>query len=595
MSVFVNGARWLNGAFTGVLNWANSADRTINLPNDSGTLLLDDRAIGSTNSGVSLRGYEPIVTVTATKTLALSDAGTIQDCRNGATAIITVPLNSAVAFPVGTRVLVRKTTAQIVTIAFTAGVTILNEVGGTLASWNLSGSVILRKTATDTWIAEIPIPLSANLPGDATTTTQSAGNISTRIATTAFVDTAATNTVGNLSKVRYLFVIAGESNAGGYAVNTQLTADQLLPQSHLKIWNNTSSVFQPLQIGTNNLLGHTGTPDNATHGLERALAREVLSVLQWPEAYLVKAVQGGSTIAQWSVGNASGYLTTLTNRFNAARAALTTAGFTVRPIFIWMNGINDAVNGTVPATFRTATQAHFTQIRSLMGASTPIFFPKIMPTNAAYIAINTEIATIDTADANLWSPNTQTIPNNPIDPNHYTANGYVEIMRTIVDSIRLNLGIPGSFNIGQSRNITSNPVFSARRSTALSIPANTATAIPLNIQDIDTDTMFRSSDGTCVIPIGCAGIYSISGMASIDGGLQIRTQILVNTVLRAQSPLVSITTNDVYSGEVSKILRLAVGDVVSLSVFQQNTTSAAKNLLTNLEFQATLNLVRIGV
>ena len=35
---FVNGARWLSGAFTGVLNWTPTANRTISLPDETGTL-----------------------------------------------------------------------------------------------------------------------------------------------------------------------------------------------------------------------------------------------------------------------------------------------------------------------------------------------------------------------------------------------------------------------------------------------------------------------------------------------------------------------------------------------------------------------------
>ncbi|HRR40395.1 MAG TPA: hypothetical protein P5244_04080, partial [Syntrophales bacterium] len=50
----------------------------------------------------------PIVNVTASKTLALTDAGTLQICTHASTAIdITVPPNSSVAFPVGTEIAIK--------------------------------------------------------------------------------------------------------------------------------------------------------------------------------------------------------------------------------------------------------------------------------------------------------------------------------------------------------------------------------------------------------------------------------------------------------------------------------------------------------
>lgn len=144
-----------SGSFLGAIDWTITANRTITIPNDTVTLLGDDRPIGTLNSGVSLRGYEPIVTVTATKTLEMTDAGTVQNCINAAAAIVTIPLNSAVAFPIGTRIIVRKTTAQTVTIAFSAGVTVLNPLGTTLTATNLTTAAILRKTGTDSWIATL--------------------------------------------------------------------------------------------------------------------------------------------------------------------------------------------------------------------------------------------------------------------------------------------------------------------------------------------------------------------------------------------------------------------------------------------------------
>ena len=581
-----------NGSFRIRLTGTATVNRQVDLPDDTGIVLLDNRPVGSLGAGVSVRGYSPNVSVSSSKTLALSDANTTQICT--ATSTITLPLNATVAYPVGTEILILRNTSATITLALTGGVTATDCNGTTNTLTAITNYSLLKKTATDTWAIVNPVPNNVNLPGDPTCDTQSPGVNNTRIANTAFVEAITVARVDNLSKVRYLFVIAGESNAGGYAVNSTLTADQLLAQAHAKIWNNTSSVFQALQIGTNNLLGHSGTPDNATHGIERGLAREILNTLQWPEAYILKAGQGGSTIAQWSVGNATGYLSTLTSRYNAAVTALTNSGYIVRPVFIWLNGINDAVGGTATATFRTATQAHFTQIRSFMGAGTPVFMPQIMPTNAAYTAINTEIATIDAADANMWALATVSIPNNPSDPNHYTANGYLQIVQSFVDSFRNNLGVPGTFSIGQSRTAASNPVISLKRNTILSIPVSASTLIPLNVVEVDTDNMFNASTGKIVIPVGAEGVYSITAMVTINVVLQLRTQVLINEVLRAQSPLFATSSDTVYGGELTRVFRLNAGDVVSLKCSQTNAMNVTKDLLIEPEFQSCLQMVRIG-
>lgn len=399
----------------------------------------------------------------------------------------------------------------------------------------------------------------------------------------------------NLAKVRYLFVPFGESNSGGGASNSILTAIDLLPQNHLKIWNNSISIFQPLQIGTNNLISHTGLTNNVTHGIERGLAREVLNVLQWPEAYILKSGQGGSTIAQWSVGNASGYLSTLTSRYNAARSALTSQGFIVRPIVIWFNGINDAIAGTNSTTWRTATQAHFAQIRAVMGSTTPIFMPQIMPTNSAYTAINTEIAAIDAADVYMWALATSGVAQDPNNVNHYTANGYLQIARAFIDSFRSNLGVSGTFSLGQARTVSSNPIVSLKCSTGQSVAASSIIPILLNVIETDTDNMFNSANSTVVIASGADGTYLCTAMVTIGASQHVRVQIYVNSILRVQSPLTLNSTDICIGGEVTRTLRFAVGDIVSLRCYQENSTAAARLLFTQPEFQACLQMTRTGV
>ena len=147
--------------------------------------LADDRPVGSLGSGVLLRGYEPLVTVAASKTLALSDACTVQVCT--AVCTITIPLNATVPYAIGTHIRLRRSTSATVTIALTAGVTVNNELGTANTLTTVSNFTLLRKIGTDTWVAVNPIHNNANLPGTPTLATQALGNVSLNAANTTCV------------------------------------------------------------------------------------------------------------------------------------------------------------------------------------------------------------------------------------------------------------------------------------------------------------------------------------------------------------------------------------------------------------------------
>lgn len=73
------------------------------------------------------------------------------EMSNAAAITATVPLNSSVAFPVGTQINVLQTGAGQVTIAATGGVTLNGTPGLKLrAQWS---AATLIKRATDTWVA----------------------------------------------------------------------------------------------------------------------------------------------------------------------------------------------------------------------------------------------------------------------------------------------------------------------------------------------------------------------------------------------------------------------------------------------------------
>ena len=240
------------------------------------------------------------------------------------------------------------------------------------------------------------------------------------------------------SNIRPLYIISGESNSGGLGFNSDIPASELQPNQKVQIWNNdTNSGFADLQIGVNNLRGHTGLTgvsgyDTTRHGLERSLALDATRRI-----WLVKAGQGGSTIGQWAANSA--YSNTLTTRVNGAIAAMQAARLRPLPIFVWWLGINDAVAGTTPTTWRTLSEAHFARVRTLLGANTPIYMMKIMPNTPAKIAINQQIDlmaggnnyAIDVSGAdNMVQPDT----------NHWTAQGVRVAGISLTSAIRSSIG-----------------------------------------------------------------------------------------------------------------------------------------------------------
>lgn len=98
----------------------------------------------------------PVITIatsaqTASYTLVLTDQSDLVEISNASANTLTVPLNSSVAFPVGTTITVLQTGAGQTTITPTGGVTINGTPGLKLrAQWS---SATLIKRAENTWVA----------------------------------------------------------------------------------------------------------------------------------------------------------------------------------------------------------------------------------------------------------------------------------------------------------------------------------------------------------------------------------------------------------------------------------------------------------
>ena len=92
-----------------------------------------------------------VVNVTANKTLALADAGTLQRVNSSSAITVTIPTNASAAFPIGAEIeLVRYGTGT-VTLAVTGGVT-LNSADGVKTISSQYAAASLKKFGTDEWL-----------------------------------------------------------------------------------------------------------------------------------------------------------------------------------------------------------------------------------------------------------------------------------------------------------------------------------------------------------------------------------------------------------------------------------------------------------
>lgn len=214
-----------------------------------------------------------------------------------------------------------------------------------------------------------------------------------------------------------LIIISGESNSGGRALNSSASPSELAPRSSVQIFNNITFGFQNLDIGTNNLLGHSGLATDTEHSWELEMANRVeAGSFGNNPMYLVKTGQGGTKIENWAVGNTAyngvDCWQVFQSRVDSAISQLHgMSGLDVQPYLFYTQGINDAIAGTNLTTWKAATIAHFAKIRAKYG-DMPIVMTKLMTTYNSFNPIIdqitaevTECYSVVTADATLRDVN----------------------------------------------------------------------------------------------------------------------------------------------------------------------------------------------
>jgi|GEM_PF-2525456 len=109
------------------------------------------KTVGTGNTGWAYAsGVQPINAQVASYPLVLADQFKMVTMTSGSAMDLTVPLNSSVAYPVGTRIDITQLGAGQVTVVATGGVTINATPGLKLSGQYAAASLV--KTATNTWL-----------------------------------------------------------------------------------------------------------------------------------------------------------------------------------------------------------------------------------------------------------------------------------------------------------------------------------------------------------------------------------------------------------------------------------------------------------
>ena len=307
-----------------------------------------------------------------------------------------------------------------------------------------------------------------------------------------------TNLDAKVLKEVPLIIFVGESNSEGRALNTSATATELAIRPNLQIWNVTNIQFESLQIGVNNVWNNNvqfQTNKALWHGWELELANRTADRIGFIKCFVVKAGQGGSVIGEWSQTTSPNYIE-FVSRVTNAKNAIIAQGFTPKIYIFQSLGINDAISGTSATSFTSSLLSFHANIRSFLGASTPIIMTQIMENNAAYTTINNAIKAF--APPNTYNVDVTGLT--LIDANHWDYAGMKGLCNRLLDVAVDVIGLPNNatgrkISIANSSFLTTagNAVTNLDVSKTIIRPINAATdwqLAPLRIEAFGNSAKF---------------------------------------------------------------------------------------------------------
>jgi hypothetical protein len=320
-----------------------------------------------------------------------------------------------------------------------------------------------------------------------------------------------------------LVIFIGESNTGGTALNSAATAGELAARPAVQILNNSTLLFEDLNVGTNNLLGHDeltgvtdprggGTYDQTSHGWEVGLANSV-EADEWmtDTVYLVKAGQGGSLLSEWNDGGS--YMNAFDARLAAALSELKAAG-KIPLIYVWSSiGINNSIAGTNVNTFKAQLNDWLRRIRVRVGFA-PICLTELPAAYTTYNAAIEEVCEeemtffVETTDAGLAG-----------DGNHWTYSGMKVIAGRMVDVAVDDIGENEKYLLSQQAATGRLALAVPRVATPeLSVDNNEGESLVTITTDTSGASTYYTTDGSA--PTSASSLYSTPVSMTVSGTIK---------------------------------------------------------------------------
>lgn len=192
-----------------------------------------------------------------------------------------------------------------------------------------------------------------------------------------------------------LFAFAGESNAGNQVHNDHASPGEIGVRN-IKILNNSSLVFEALNIGVNNSIDQNAAPANS-HGWDLGLANLAdAGSFSGKKVFLVNLSQGGSFIGHYGVGVDTNYRNKINSRANAAMSALGAISSNIKVYMVYSQGINDELLGTGVDSWKSQTINHLSFMNGIFGGNMKVVITKF----GAFLKYNQAIQEIANGNGN---------------------------------------------------------------------------------------------------------------------------------------------------------------------------------------------------